>query len=158
MQRCEGGTARAAYRVHGQCKYIVQECNAVREALQGLLTEYMDNVSTSLRTNTLKTDTPKTNTDKTDTRTVMGQPRQNRHSSSVFSIFVVGTSSFHSPRSPILLFFYLYSFLLNVFSYNIIPPQFGLSIFLGENLLPSSVLSLLHLPLSFSPHVTKVTC
>ena len=42
---------------------------------------------------------------------------------SILSLFVVGASSFQSPRSPILCFFYLYSFLLHVFSYNITPPQ-----------------------------------
>ena len=39
-------------------------------------------------------------------------------------LFGVGASSFQSPRSPILCFFYLYMFLLHVFSYNITPPQF----------------------------------
>ena len=42
---------------------------------------------------------------------------------SILSLFVVGASSFQSPRSPILCFFYRYSFFLHVFSYNITPPQ-----------------------------------
>ena len=41
-----------------------------------------------------------------------------------FSLFGVGASNFQSPRSPVLCFFYLYSFLLHVFSYNITTPQF----------------------------------
>ena len=41
------------------------------------------------------------------------------------SLFRVGgASSFQSPHSPVLSFFYLYLFLLHVFSYNITPPQF----------------------------------
>ena len=45
-------------------------------------------------------------------------------SSSAFSLFRVGASSFQSPSSPVFCFFYLYLFLLHVFSYNITPPQF----------------------------------
>ena len=45
-------------------------------------------------------------------------------SSSAFSLFGVGASSFQSPRSLVLCFSYLYFFLLHVFSYNITPPQF----------------------------------
>ena len=41
-----------------------------------------------------------------------------------FSLFGVGTSSFQSPRSPVLCFFYLYSCLSFVSFYNITPPQF----------------------------------
>ena len=37
---------------------------------------------------------------------------------------MIGASSFQSPCSPVLCFFYPYSFLLHVFSYNITPPQF----------------------------------
>ena len=44
-------------------------------------------------------------------------------SSSAFSLFGVGASSFQSPRSPVLCFFYLYSFLLHIVSYNNAPPQ-----------------------------------
>ena len=56
-------------------------------------------------------------------------------SSSVFSLFAVGASSFQSARSPILCLFYLYSFLLHVFSYNIVPPQY---LSFGVHPLPSS--------------------
>ena len=45
-------------------------------------------------------------------------------SSSSFSLFGVGTTNFHSPRSPLLCLFSRYSGLLRVFSYNITPPQF----------------------------------
>ena len=45
-------------------------------------------------------------------------------SSSAFSLIGVGTSRFQSARSPVLCFFYLYLFLLHVFSYNITPPHF----------------------------------
>ena len=45
-------------------------------------------------------------------------------SSSAFSLFGVGASSFQSPRSPVLCFFSRYSCLIHVFSYNITPPQF----------------------------------
>ena len=38
-------------------------------------------------------------------------------SSSAFSILAVGASSFQSPCSPVLYFFFLHSFLLHVFSY-----------------------------------------
>ena len=41
-----------------------------------------------------------------------------------FSLFVVSALSFLSPCSLVLCFFYLYYFLLHVFSYNITPPQF----------------------------------
>ena len=41
-----------------------------------------------------------------------------------FPLFGVGPSSFQYPRSPVLCFFYLYLFLLHVFSYNITPTQF----------------------------------
>ena len=41
-----------------------------------------------------------------------------------FPYLGVGASRFHSPLSPVLCFFYLYMFLLYVFSYNITPPQF----------------------------------
>ena len=41
-----------------------------------------------------------------------------------FCLFGVGASSFQSPHSPVLCCFYLYLFLLCVFSYNITPPQF----------------------------------
>ena len=44
-------------------------------------------------------------------------------SSSDVALFQVGGSSFLSPRSPVLCFFYL-NFLLHVISYNITPPQF----------------------------------
>ena len=43
-----------------------------------------------------------------------------------FSLFGIGASSHQSPRSPVLCF-YLYSFLLHVFSYIITPPQFQFS-------------------------------
>ena len=45
-------------------------------------------------------------------------------SSSAFSLFGVGESSFQSPRSPVLCAFYVYLLLHHVFSYNITPPQF----------------------------------
>ena len=44
--------------------------------------------------------------------------------SPAFSLFGIGASNFQSPCSPVLCFFHLYSFLLDVFSYNITPPQF----------------------------------
>ena len=49
-----------------------------------------------------------------------------RHTSSslAFSLFGVWTSIFQCPRSPVFCSFYLYSFLLHVFSYNITPSQF----------------------------------
>ena len=67
-------------------------------------------------------------------------------SSSAFSLFGVGASSFQSLRSPVLCFFYLYSFLLRVFSCNI---RFGLPIFRCPL---TSMFSLLHLLQSFYPH------
>ena len=71
-------------------------------------------------------------------------------SSLTFSLFWISASSFQSPRSPVLCFFSLYSFLLRVFSYNITPPQFQSSF--GVHQLPFSLLSLLYLLRSFSPH------
>ena len=73
-------------------------------------------------------------------------------SSSVFSLFVVGALSFQSPLSPVLCFFYLYLFLLHVFSDNI--TSFGLPVFRCP---PTSMFSLLHLALSFSPHVLTIS-
>ena len=70
----------------------------------------------------------------------------NHHSSYslAFSLFGIGASSFLSPCSPV----FLYSFLLNAFSYNITPPQFSLTIFRCPL---SSMFSLLHHQ-SLSPH------
>ena len=76
-------------------------------------------------------------------------------SSSAFSLFGVGASSFLSPRSPVLCFFHIYLFLIHVFFYNITPPQFGSS-FCGQPL-PSSTFSLLQLLYSFSPHGLTVS-
>ena len=52
--------------------------------------------------------------------------RHPSHTYLFFGLFPIcfGASSFQSPPSPVLSFFYLYSFLLHVFSYNITPPQF----------------------------------
>ena len=41
-----------------------------------------------------------------------------------FSYLRSAHQSFNSPLSPVLCFFFLYSFLLHVFSYHIAPPQF----------------------------------
>ena len=73
---------------------------------------------------------------------------------SLFYLFGVGTSSFQSPRSPVLCFLYLYLFLLHVILYNIAPPHFRYSdLSVSTNYrLPSSMFSLLHLQ-SFSPRV-----
>ena len=69
---------------------------------------------------------------------------------SAFSLFGVGASSVHYPRSPVLCFFALYSFVRNVFSYiTSLHLGCGLPVFRS---LPSSMLSLLHILLSFSPH------
>ena len=64
----------------------------------------------------------------TDRSRILGINRQISHSSrrvslsySAFSLFVVGASS-QFPHCLVLCFFYLYSFLLHVFSYNITPP------------------------------------
>ena len=62
-------------------------------------------------------------------------------SSLAFSLFGVVTSSFHSPRSPVLCFLFLYLFLLHVFSYNTTPPQFRSS----------------YLSVSTDFHVTSIT-
>ena len=64
---------------------------------------------------------------------------------SAFFLFAVGTSCFQSPRSPVLCFFYLYSFLLHVFSYNITSPQLRSSYLSGVRPLPSSMFLILHL-------------
>ena len=74
-------------------------------------------------------------------------------SSSAFSLFGVGASSFQTPRSPVLCFFYLYLFLLHLFSYNITPPQFWYSYPPHLRCPPTSMFSLLHLALSFSLHL-----
>ena len=73
-------------------------------------------------------------------------------SSSVFSPFGVGASSFQLPRSPVLCFFSLYYFLLRVYSYNITPPQFRSSFISVSTQIPSSMFSLPHLLLTFCPH------
>ena len=74
-----------------------------------------------------------------------------KSSSSAFPLFGIGASSFQSPRSLVLCVFYLYSFLLRVFSYDItsLHLSFGLPIFRCP---PTSMFSLLHLLQSFSPH------
>ena len=56
--------------------------------------------------------------------------------------FGVATWSFQSPRSPVLCIFYLYSFLLHVFSYNITPPQFRSSYLLVSTHFHPSMFSL----------------
>ena len=63
-------------------------------------------------------------------------------------LLIIRTPSFQSPCSPVLCFFYLYSFLIHFFSYNITPPQFRSSYLLVY----TSILSLLHLLQSYSPH------
>ena len=49
-------------------------------------------------------------------------------------------------------FFYLCSFILHVFSYNITPPQFRSSLYFGVHPHPSSMFALLRLLQCFSPH------
>ena len=71
-------------------------------------------------------------------------------SSSAFSLFGVGTSSFHSPLARVLCFFSLYSFLLHVFITSL-HLSFGLPIFQCP---PTSIVHLLVATalLSFSTH------
>ena len=66
---------------------------------------------------------------------------------------LVGASSFQSPRSPALRFFYLYLFLLRVFSYNITPPQFR-----SSNECPLTAIFPLLCLQSFSPHQSRLSC
>ena len=72
-------------------------------------------------------------------------------SSSACSLFGFSASSFHSPHSLGLCFFSLYSFLLHVFLCETsLHLRFVLPIFGVQS---SAMFSLLHLPLSFSPHI-----
>ena len=68
-------------------------------------------------------------------------------SSLAFPLFGIGATSFQFPRSPVLCFFSLYSFLPRVFSYNITPPQFWSSYLSCP---PASIFHVL-ITTSFSP-------
>ena len=61
-------------------------------------------------------------------------------------------SSFHSPCSPVLCFLSLYSFTLNVFSYNIAPSQFW------SSYLSSPPTSIFHVLITTSSSVVLSTC
>ena len=43
---------------------------------------------------------------------------------SACSLFAIGASRFQSPRSPVMCFFYLHSFIRHVISHNVTPPEF----------------------------------